>query len=64
MITIIALLSPKSVNTVILIGVYALDDIVFVLLLYVLLSAQILSLDIECNEDINMLLGYIHRRFC
>ena len=64
MITIIALLSPKSVNTVILIGVYALDDTVFVLLLSVLLSVQILSLDIECNEDINMLLGYIHRRFC
>ena len=33
-------------------GVYTLDDIVLVLLLYVLLSAHILSLAVECKDEI------------
>ena len=36
-------------------GVYTLDDIVLVLLLCVLLSAHILSLDIECKDEIKKL---------
>ena len=36
-------------------GVYTLDDIVLVLLLYVLLSAHILSLDVECKDEIKKL---------
>ena len=48
-------LSPKSVDAVRLTGVYTLDDIVLVLLLYVLLSAHILSLDVECKDEIKKL---------
>ena len=36
-------------------GVYTLDDIVLVLLLCVLLSAHILSLDVECKDEIKKL---------
>ena len=36
-------------------GVYTLDDTVLVLLLYVLLSAHILSLDVECKDEIKKL---------
>ena len=48
-------LSPKSVDAIRLTGVYTLDEIVLVLLLYVLLSAHILSLDVECKDEIKKL---------